>query len=351
MDNWIYLGHEGPAGATVFTDKFGDRGSNLQFPDVPDGPSLPPARRMVRFRPESHELEYLASGTQFGHSFDAWGHQFTVSNEDHIREEVIAAEYLNRNPDLPAASAMERISDHGAAANVYPITHNAARGDVERRRFLYLGLRDYGISGRCVPDVRACFRSPPNPRRTWCIGTCSRLPARRYLAKRARDGVEFLASTDAWFRPVNFYIGPDGAIYLVDYYRLVIEHPEWMATKTYRSPDLYKGDDRGRIYRIAPEAALPLPAKIQLGQASDDELVKQLASPNIWWRRTAQRLLVDRQSAGAAGPLRKLFESSPSPVARLHALWTLDGLHKLDADARRKGSRPMRNRACAKTRS
>ena len=54
-----------------------------------------------------------------------------------------------------------------------------------------------------------------------------------YMAKRAREGVEFLASTDAWFRPVNFYIGPDGAIYLLDYYRLVIEHPEWMATQTY----------------------------------------------------------------------------------------------------------------------
>jgi len=94
LDNWIYLAHEGPAGATVFTEKFGDRGSNLRFPDVPNGPELRPARRMVRFRPETHELEYLASSTQFGHSFDSWGHQFTVSNEDHIREEVIAASYL-----------------------------------------------------------------------------------------------------------------------------------------------------------------------------------------------------------------------------------------------------------------
>ena len=70
--------------------------------------------------------------------------------------------------------------------------------------------------------------------------------------------MEFLASTDAWFRPVNFYIGPDGAIYLLDYYRLVIEHPEWMATKTYHSPDLYKGADRGRIYRITPSIAAAL---------------------------------------------------------------------------------------------
>ena len=143
--------------------------------------------------------------------------------------------------------------------------------------------------------------------------------------------VEFLASTDPWFRPVNFYIGPDGAIYLLDYYRLVIEHPEWMATKTYHSPDLYKGADLGRIYRITPSSPMPLPGNIRLGEAADQELVKQLENPNIWWRRTAQRLLVDRQSEGAAGPLVRLFETSTSAAGRLHALWTLDGLHKLDS--------------------
>src|SRR5262249_31521138 len=150
--------------------------------------------------------------------------------------------------------------------------------------------------------------------------------------RRAHEGVEFLASTDAWFRPVNFYIGPDGAIYLVDYYRLVIEHPEWMATQTHRSPDLYKGDDRGRIYRISPEHPLPLPGRIRLGQASDEQLVNLLASPNIWYRRTAQRLLVDRGHSDAMGALTRLFASSQSAVARLHALWTLDALHQLDSN-------------------
>jgi hypothetical protein len=60
-------------------------------------------------------------------------------------------------------------------------------------------------------------------------------------------------------------------------------------------------------------------------------LVQHLASPNIWWRRTAQRLLVDRGSADAAPLLTRLFETSQSAVARLHALWTLDGLNRLEA--------------------
>jgi len=153
-----------------------------------------------------------------------------------------------------------------------------------------------------------------------------------YVARRAHEGVEFLASTDPWFRPVNFYIGPEGAIYVADYYRMIIEHPEWMSTHTHHSPDLYKGEDRGRIYRITPDAGLPLPTKIHASAATDEELVGKLASPNIWWRRTAQRLLVDRQSAASVAPLVKLFETSQSGASRLHALWTLAGLHKLDRE-------------------
>jgi putative heme-binding domain-containing protein len=103
-----------------------------------------------------------------------------------------------------------------------------------------------------------------------------------------------------------------------------------MSTDTHHSPDLYKGDDRGRIYRISPESRLPRAGKIRLGEASDEDLVNLLASPNIWYRRTAQRLLVDRGHVEAVIPLEKLFATSPSAVARLHALWTLEGLGQLD---------------------
>jgi putative heme-binding domain-containing protein len=77
---------------------------------------------------------------------------------------------------------------------------------------------------------------------------------------------------------------------------------------------------------------LPRPGAIRLAQASAGDLVQRLASPNIWWRRTAQRLLVDRGSADAVEPLTALFASSQSAVARLHALWTLDGLDKLETN-------------------
>lgn len=330
LDNWIYLAHEGPAGAVIFSDIFGDRGTNLRFPDRPDGPSLEPARRMVRFRPDSGQLEYLSTSSQFGHSFDSWGHHFTVSNEDHIREEVVPAAYLTRNPDLPVGSAMERLSDHRPAADVYPITHGAR---VEMLSGVGAFTSACAIAvylGGAFPASLGLFSLVAEPAQNLVHRDVLTPFGATYVARRAHEGIEFLASTDAWFRPVNFTIGPDGAIYLVDYYRQIVEHPEWMSSHTHQSPSLYAGEDRGRIYRIAPETTLPRPGVIRFGQATVAELVQRLASPNVWWRRTSQRLLVDRGSADAVDPLTMLFSSSPSPVGRLHALWTLEGLHRLE---------------------
>jgi putative membrane-bound dehydrogenase-like protein len=330
LDNWIYLAHEGPAGAVIFPDIFGDRGTDLRFPDRPGGPSLGPARRMVRFRPDSGQLEYLSSSSQLGHSVDSWGHHFTVSNEDHIREEVIPAAYLTRNPDLPVGSAMERISDHRPAADVYPITHGA-------RVEMLSGVGSFTSAcaitvylGGAFPLSLGLFSLVAEPAQNLVHRDVLTPFGATYIARRAHEGSEFLASTDAWFRPVNFSIGPDGAIYMVDYCRQIIEHPEWMSTHTHKSPDLYAGEDRGRIYRIVPDTPLPRPGPIRLGQASNQDLVQRLASPNVWWRRTAQRLLVDRGSADAVEPLTSLFASSQSALARLHALWTLDGLRRLE---------------------
>src|SRR2546426_4367532 len=91
-----------------------------------------------------------------------------------------------------------------------------------------------------------------------------------------------------------------------------------MAADTYHAGYLYSGQDRGRIYRVVPDTqpSLPLPRHIQMGHESDGELVQQLASPNIWWRRTAQRLLVERHDGDAAQPLVRLFNESPSPLGR-----------------------------------
>ncbi|HKW97303.1 MAG TPA: PVC-type heme-binding CxxCH protein [Bryobacteraceae bacterium] len=320
LDNWIYLAHEGPATAIIYKKQFGDRGSDIRFPDRLDIPGLKEHNRNVRFRPDTYQIEALSGSSQYGQAFDNWGHHFTTNNSDHTRHEAIAARYLERNPDLPVASAMQQISDHGAAAKVYPITlHPRFEMLTEVGQFTSAcGITCYHGSLFVAEPVHNLVHQD-------LISNAGAT----FIARRVHPNVEFLASTDSWFRPVNFYVGPDGALYVMDFYRLVIEHPEWMSTEAAKSPDLTKGIDRGRIYRIVPDSA-PAPKPIRLGSASNRDLVRELENPNVWWRRTAQRLLVDRKAVDAVPDLAQLAEQGHSAQARLHALWTLEGIGKLE---------------------
>ncbi|MDA1314639.1 MAG: c-type cytochrome [Acidobacteria bacterium] len=332
LDNWIYLSHEGFSSSTVFGDKFGDTGSEIHFPDQPDSPRLPIDRRSVRFQPATHQMEYLANPSQFGQAFDRWGHLFVHNNSYHARHEVIAPRYLERNPQLRVARPYADMSDHGSPAPVFPITVNPRfelLSDVGQMTSA-CGLTVY-LGGAFPAGVEGgSFVAEPVHnlvhRDVW------RQDGATFKAARPHAEREFLASTDSWFRPVNLYVGPDGALYLIDYYRDVIEHPEWTSAETYESPQLYDGKDRGRIYRIVPKGGLPLPSALNLRAASDAELVAKLGDANIWWRRTAQRLLVERGSGGSVELLRAAIETRPSADARLHALWTLDGMGRLASE-------------------
>ncbi len=226
---------------------------------------------------------------------------------------------------------MQDVSDHGRNAKVFAIT----------RRPRFELLTEAGeFTSACALTVYTGGALPESLGATSFVAEPAQNLVHRdvlvpagptFTARRAREGAEFLASTDSWFRPVNLTVGPDGALYVVDFYRKVIEHPEWAATSVATSPDLYLGQDRGRIYRIVPTAsALPPPARIDLGRASDAELVTELQSPNLWWRRTAQRLLVDRGHREVRSLLEALYAKSTLGLARLHALWTLEGLGVLD---------------------
>ena len=244
-----------------------------------------------------------------------------LNNTYHARHEVIAARYVNRNPDLPVASTTEDISDHGMPAKVYPI--------VDKTRFEM--LTNVGeFTSACGLTLWRGGAFVAEPAHNLVHRDVYSASGSTFKASRDRDQIEFLASRDPWFRPVNFYAAPDGSLYMLDFYRLVIEHPEWMSTEAFRATkDLTAGIDRGRVYRIT-EGTPPPPVKLRLSSASTSELVKYLASENPWWRRTAQRLLVDRKAVDASADLVAMASEHPSPAARVHALWTLDGLSKLE---------------------
>ncbi len=336
IDNWIYLGHEPAATAKIYTGHFSDRGSEVYFPAHPGGPRLPENAlgRSVRFNPDKVLLENLSSQTQFGHTFDQWGHRFLVSNAHHIYHEVVAAPYLNRNPSLLVSNATESVSDHGNAADVYPITKNPEHQLLTDLGVFTAACGITSYTGGLFPSPYDSVTFVAEPVGNLVHADILRGRGATFTASRLFEKSEFLASTDAWFRPANMYIGPDGALYVVDYYRQIIEHPEWMADDVAKSGAIYNGIDQGRIYRVVPESTpkAEWTSGLKLGDETTENIVTYLASPNSWWRRNAQRLLIDRNDKAVIPLLEKMASGSENPLGRLHALWTLHGMSSLEAD-------------------
>ena len=152
-----------------------------------------------------------------------------------------------------------------------------------------------------------------------------------FFSRRAPDEQEseFLASTDHWFRPVQTRTGPDGAVWVVDMYRLVIEHPDYIPEKWHGELDFPAGRGKGRIYRVLPVAVAPRRWE-PLSDLSTAELAEALDHPNGPRRDMIQQLLVHRQDLQAIEPLRRLVQEASRPQTRLSALCTLDGLGAID---------------------
>src|SRR5262249_41175223 len=136
-----------------------------------------------------------------------------------------------------------------------------------------------------------------------------------FRARRADADAEFVASTDTWFRPVNFVNAPDGTLHVLDMYRETIEHP-WSIPDDIRAGlDLPRGADRGRIYRLAPPGSRPRPTP-RLSRVPTAELVSLLEHPNAWHRDTAHRLIFERQDRSAIDPLRSMLRHGADPLGR-----------------------------------
>ena len=332
IDNWIYAAYPRPPVPRRYVKEFGDPGKAISFPGHPEIPPVVIQAMDVRFHLEKLKVEAVGGNSQFGNAFDAWGNRFTLWNNDHVRHVVIGKHYLDRNPSLAVPAAQQSISDHESQSTVYPVTKDPFHiHDTQVGHFTSCcGLSNYnggnlgpgfdGSSFTCEPVHNLVHRDILAPN------------GATFVAKRAYEGREFLAATDAWFRPVFTTTGPDGALYVLDFYHYTVEHPEFVPPELLKQIDFEPRHKLGRIWRVVHESSRPAP-KPALHQAKTEELVAQLSNPNQWWRTQAQRLLVDRRDPHASPLLVQLSgDRKGADVARLHALWTLDGLDDLNSD-------------------
>lgn len=153
------------------------------------------------------------------------------------------------------------------------------------------------------------------------------------VVKSALEGGEFLTSTDERSRMVNAHTAPDGSLYLVDFYRGILQHKEYM-TSFLRAQVVARGLDTpiglGRIWRVRHTEGKELAAAPKMSGESSLALVAHLSHPNGWWRDTAQRLIVERGGDEAVAALQALAADGSNELAAVHAVWTLEGLGQLD---------------------
>lgn len=152
--------------------------------------------------------------------------------------------------------------------------------------------------------------------------------------RNATPKSEFILSKDPNFRPVNLVNGPDGCMYVVDMYRGIIQEGNWTQRGSYLRPMIIKNGldknfGRGRIWRLTHKDFKPGPQPHMLSE-TPAQLVAHLDHPNGWWRDTAQRLLVLKGDKSVVPALTEMARKNQNPLARIHALWTLEGLGALD---------------------
>lgn len=336
LDNWVH-GICGSDGGVVKS------GQKL------DAPVVNLRNRGLRFKPDvPASLEPTSSGGQYGLSADDYQRWFTATNSQHLRQIVLPDHYLKRNPALAVSAVTLDIPEHGAAAKVFRIspfepwrvertTRRAGSPDAKRFPSTELVPGGYITSG-CSPLIYTADLFPSEYRgNNFVCDPANNLVHRELLhengavfkAVRAYEDREFLASTDNWFRPVQLSVGPDGAMYVLDFYREVIETPLSLPEDIKKQLNL-ESRGRGRIWRVAPQdfKAAKMP---DLAAVTPKQLAEELASANPWRRLTAQRLLIEKQYKQAVARIRELLPAAAGTAGRVNLLWALDGLGVLEA--------------------
>jgi putative membrane-bound dehydrogenase-like protein len=309
LDGWVY----GASGL------FGGRIKSLAT-----GKEVDLSGRDFRMKPDSGEIEPVAGLSQQGRVRDDWDDWFGCDNSTLVWHFPMPDHYIRRNPYVPAPEPRVYPVKDADPNRLFPASHTLERFNdpshvnhttsacgIEIYRDELLGLDYYGNAFVCEPVHNLVHRLVLEP------------DGATFAARRAPDEQqsEFLASTDNWFRPVQVRTGPDGALWIVDMYRFVIEHPRWIPPERLAKLDVRAGADQGRIYRVYPRGKKLRPIH-DLTRMSTAELAASLDNPNGPVRDLLHRELLSRQGVPLER-ISKIVTNGTYPAARGQALWLL----------------------------
>ena len=325
----------------------GTRGK-VRVPSKPELGAVSFVRSDFSFDPRTYEFRLETGGAQHGMDFDAMGRKFVCSNSRHIQQVMYERRYIGDNSNFIPSPPLIDIAIDGGAAPVFRQSPDEpwrvirtrwrvagqVRGPVEgggRPSGYFTAATGITIyDGNVWPSefkgdafIADCGSNLVHRKKLYSDG-----PKMTAMRPEGERKTEFLASSDNWFRPVQMEVGPDGALYIADMYREVIEHPWSLPQGIKQHIDLDSGNDRGRIYRIVPKKFVQ-PKMPRLEQATAVDLVKMLEHTNGWHRSTASRLLFERKSLLIIQPLRHLLNHGKTEYGRMHALHVLAGMEAL----------------------
>ena len=329
-DGWIYFGR-GWGGGNI-------TGQNLVAPVQLPGTDF-------RIRADGSAIEPVTGNTQtLGFAMTEAGGRFTVTTTfPGISIAPIPSRYLARNPDAATPSLEANTGDQRAYAISQPHPWRQKRAD-DPAYFTYYHSR-YGaaeseaagwFTSACGPMIYQDHVLPGLHGQYFVCEPSGNLihralieadgSALKLLRAPGEEQSEFAATSDQWSHPMNLTHGPDGSIWVIDYYREIIEDYSAIPRHLQQQYGVYAGHDRGRIYRLTHKDAPPGPSA-DMSAIKGKALVRECASPLFWRRQTAQRLLVERGEKQVASALRELLatkEAEPSTV--ITALRTLEQL-------------------------
>lgn len=291
-----------------------------------------------RFKDGKWITDAVLSRGQWGLSQDDYGRPFYNYSGDFLSANFVSEPLYKRNPNFPGGSGVgvSVLQDQSCWPSHPTPGVNRGYDPTQLRKD---GTLAYSTSTCGAGVYRGALFPPDFLGNVFVPETAGNLVKRVRIvekdgaltAENVYDKTEFLTSTDERFRPVNAYTGPDGALYIVDMYRGLIQHKAFLThylIANIKDRNLEQPLNQGRIWRVVPDGAKPAPVNLPTEPA---KLVTFLNHANGWVRDTAQRLLVEKKDAAIAPDLAALVKAG-SPLAKIHALWTLDGMSALTPD-------------------